>query len=269
MAERVPESNLVHRGLDRVEFFDLTDSGMDGFADTMAPLKAEGRKRVSFHAPVHRPEWFPHVGVTCFFLCEDAGKRELSFRLLGHTLDLAKVWEAEYAVTHLTFGPTDTTDEALACGLARQAVRRMAEMSRNTGIPLDVEFAAYTDSFHHPEAFAAVIEEHPELGICIDIGHTCLGAVKRRRNLLDDVRALAPHARSLHLWNTTGPEHTAKHHHTPLHPSQKPEDGWIDVAAVLDVVRTHNPDVTVIFEYPIPELTAEIQAGYDWVSEML
>lgn len=267
--ERVKEASLIHRGLGRVEFFDLTDEEMEAFERTLAPLAAEGRSKVSFHAPVHRPTWFPHVGVTCFFLSEDEDKRELSFRLLGHTIDLARAWEAEYVVTHLTFGPTDTKNESRAADLASMALERMAGMSRDSGLPIDVEFAAYTDSYHHPETFAAAVGAHSELGICIDVGHTCLGSIKRGRPFLDDIAALAPGARSMHLWNTTGPEHTAMHHHTALHPSQSPTEGWIDLPAAVETVRAHNPDVNVIFEYPITELTPDIQAGYDWVAEMV
>ncbi|MEO5336593.1 MAG: sugar phosphate isomerase/epimerase [Magnetospirillum sp. WYHS-4] len=269
-AERVPEASLIHRGLGRVEFFDLTDAEIAGLDGILSDLAGEGRRAVSFHVPVHRPDWFPQVGVTCYFLSEDAAKRERSFRLVEHTLDLAERFGAEYLVTHLTFGPTDTHDPVRARDLAVEACARFARLSRERGLPIDVEFAAYTDSYNDPATFAAAVTAHPELGLCIDVGHTFLGALKRERDFLGDIRVLAPHARSLHLWNSTGPEHTRLHHHTPLHPSQHPRDGWIDLAAVMEIVLVANPrPPKVIFEYPVAEVTPEIQAGYDWVAGMM
>lgn len=267
--DRKKAANLVHRGLGRVEFFDLTAQRMEGLQATLDVMAGEGRARFSFHAPIIRPEYFPHSGVTSFFLCEDEAKRELSFRLLGHTLEQAARWGAEYAVSHLTFGPTDTKDEATASRLAFEACLRIAEMSRAHSIPVDLEFAAYSASFSNAGAFSEVVRPHRELGVCIDVGHTFLGALKWRRDYLDDIAALVGQARSLHLWNSLGEEHTKHHHHTPLHPSQKPEQGWIDMERTLEFVLAENPGINVIFEYPVERVTAEIQQGYDWISEVV
>src|SRR3989338_1603231 len=111
---REKEACLVHRGLDRVEFFDFTEEKLADLKSTLACFKREGRKRFSFHSPIVRSEYFPYPGVTCFFLCEEPSKQELSFRLLDHTMVHANHWGAEYVVCHLTFNPTDTKDEKTA-----------------------------------------------------------------------------------------------------------------------------------------------------------
>lgn len=270
MTERIAEARLIHRGLGRVEFFDLTAEDLSRLDALKAELAAEGRGKVSFHAPIHRPDWYPEVGVCCYFLCEDEAKRERSFRLLAHTLEQARGHGADYVVTHLTFGPSDSRDPATAARLAEDACARFAGLSRDWDMPIDVEFAAYTDAFNDPATFARTVTAHPELGLCIDVGHTFLGSLLRKRDFLDDIRALAPHARSLHLWNTTGPEHTKLHHHTPLHPDQRSEDGWIDLEEVLGIVMAANiVPPKVIFEYPVEAVTPEIQAGYDWATNIL
>lgn len=267
--DREKEAALIHRGLNRVEFFDLTASELDGLQAVLDSLAGEGRSRFSFHAPVIRPDYFPHSGVTCFFLNEDEAKRQLSFRLLGHTMATAKQRGAEYVVSHLTFGPTDSKDPATAAKLADDACRRMAEMSRNYGLPLDLEFAAYSNAFNRADLFAEAVSRRPELGVCIDIGHTFLGAIRRQRDYLEDIAALAPHTRSLHLWNSLGEEHTKRHHHTPLHPSQKPSEGWIDIENTMALVLHENPQVNIIYEYPVDAVTPEIQEGYDWIAGMV
>ncbi len=263
---RHPEARLIHRGLGRAEFFDLAPEQFAALDTIMAGLGAEGRTRFSFHAPVVRPDYFPFDAVQCFFLSENEARREDSFRVLAHTLDAARAFGAEYAVCHLTYGRTDTRDPETAGRLAHDACARFAEMSRTGGVPLDVEFAGYTDSFHEPASFMDAITPHAELGICIDIGHTFLSALRRGRDYLGDIATLAPRARSMHLWNTTGPECHARRHHVPLHPSQRPQDGWIDVPAAIRIVLDRNPAVRVVFEYPVEIVTRDIQDGYDWVA---
>jgi len=267
--ERVKEAGFIHRGLGRAEFFDFSEAQFAGLQDTLDAMAAEGRERFSFHAPIVRPDYFPHSGVTCYFLSEDRGLRELSFRLLEHTLRAAARWGVDYVVTHLTFGPADTRDEATAQRLAQEACGRIAAMSDAEAVPVDIEFAAYTDAFHSAEQFLHAMAMHPQLGVCIDIGHAFIGARRRGRDYLQDIAALAPRARSLHLWNSLGEEHTRLHHHTPLHPSQQAGDGWIDVEQALRLALGANPDMHVIFEYPVDDVSDEIQAGYDWVAGLV
>ena len=265
---RRPESRLIHRGLGRAEFFDLGSDQFAGLHRILAGLRMEGRTKFSFHAPVIRPEYFPYDGTQCFFLSEDGARRRDSFRVLNQTLSAARDFGADYTVTHLTYGKTDTLVPQTARRLAREACDRFAASSREAGVPLDVEFAGYTDSFHEVDAFLDAVGPHVDLGVCIDIGHAFLGALRRRRDYLADVAALAPRARSMHLWNTTGPECYARHHHVPLHPSQSPNQGWIDVPAVMQTVLAHNPAVHIIFEYPVESITPHTQEGYDWVAAL-
>lgn len=270
MAEtRVAAANLVHRGIGRVEFFDLSESRMADLRPLLDALADEGRESFSFHAPVARPEAFPYPGVTCFYLSDEDALRELSFTLLEGTMQAARRWGAAYVVSHLTYGPKDTEDPATASKLAETACRRMAAMSRQYEVPLDLEFAAYSEAFHRADLFAEVVDEFSELGLCIDVGHAYLGALMRGRDHLDDIAALTGRARSLHLWNTTGPEFTRRNHHAALHPSQRTEDGWLDIERIIEVVARENPGINVIFEYPVEKVTPEIQEGYDWVARLL
>ncbi len=171
-------------------------------------------------------------------------------------------------MTHLTYGPTDSDDPDRAAGLAAEACRRMASIARDACVPIDIEFAAYTDAFHRPGDFASAVDPFPELGICLDVGHAALGAMLRGRDVVQDVALLAPKARSMHLWNTLGPAHTKKFHHTPLHPDQRPENGWLEIPLLVETALTAAPNMQVIFEYPVVEVSPKIQAGYDWIEDI-
>jgi len=261
----VPEASLLHRGLGHVEFFDYPRKAMDTLKRKYAELKKNGYKGLSFHAPMPRPAFFPFAGVSCFFLNENPDNRTLSFRLVEETLQHARSWQADYIVTHLTFGKTDTANPDTALDLADKACIKLAALSEQYAMPIHLEFAAYTPSFNSPEQFAGIISQYSELGICLDVGHTMLGARLHGRDYLGDIRILAPQTMSLHLWNTRGEDQT----HIPLHPSQLPSEGWIDIEQTLKIVLACNPRITTIFEYPVNQLTPEVQAGYDWVEEMV
>jgi hypothetical protein len=267
--ERAPAAGLLHRGLGRVEFFDYARGDLEALSGALEGLAGEGRSAFSFHAPIVRPGYFPFPGEACFFLNEDPAKRALSFGLLGDTLTEAGRWGAEYVVTHLTYGPSDTLERPLALRLAGEACARLASLSREAEVPVDIEFAAYSPAFDRPEDFLAVVAEHPELGLCLDVGHAFVGAERRQADFLAEVATLAPWARSLHLWNSRGLDHTRRHGHVPLHPSQRPAEGWIDMERVLDRVLEGNPMVRVVFEYPVLAMTPEIEAGYDWIAELV
>ncbi len=259
------EACLLHRGLGRVEFFDYPLDAMQALREHYSELAAKGRPGLSFHAPMPRPKDYRFSGITCFFLNERAEHREISFRAVEETLRHARDWSADYVVTHLTFGKADTANPETAVELAADACERLARMSRRYEIPINIEFAAYTRAFNDPRHFVQALSEHPELGICLDTGHAMLGARLHGRDYLDDIRILAPHTRSMHLWNTKDGSGI----HTPLHPSQSPADGWIDVGETLRTVLTHNPRTSIIFEYPVTKVTPDIQAGYDWIGELV
>lgn len=264
-----PPAALLHRGIEHVEFFDLSVPQFADLRTLIDRFADEGRTTFSFHTPVVRPAEFQDPGIACFYLCENEERRERSFRLLGATLAEARRWGAEYAVTHLTYGPTDCRDAETAEALAKSACRRMAEMSAAAGVRLDIEFAAYSDGFHQADRFAEIVGSHPELGICIDIGHLFIGAALRNRDFYSDLDFLRPAARSMHLWNTKGPDHHDEYGHTPLHPGQDPGDGWIDVEKTLRRVLHNNDAIQLVFEYPVDEVSPEIQAGYDWIGELV
>ena len=91
------------------------------------------------------------------------------------------------------------------------------------------------------------------------------GAHIHKRDYFDDIAILAPHTRSMHLWNTR----CEVHDHIPLHPSQSPLDGWIDLEKTLEIVLIQNPSSAIVFEYPVVEVTPDIQEGYDWIESVV
>jgi sugar phosphate isomerase/epimerase len=82
---------------------------------------------------------------------------------------------------------------------------------------------------------------------------------------------IAPFVGSVHLWNTRNPDDYKAFRHIPVHPSQKPEEGWADIARLLKDLGF--APSAIIFESPrnYPEELGDYdyQDGVKWVKELL
>ncbi len=261
--ERVKAAGLLHTGLDRYEVFDFQGEKL-GKLKTF--LKAKKRP-FSFHVPFFRPSYFPHAGVSTFFLNDSQKKRELSFQLLNSTLHYAKGWEADFVVTHLVW-KDDSKNRRKVTNLVCNTKSRFSEFSDVYNIPINIEFGGYSGYFHEPIQFVELVSDNPLLGICIDIGHTFLISKCRKRNFFKDVETLAPQTKSIHVWNTKGLDQCKKYNHIPVHPSQKAGDGWIDIKKTLEIILDYNKDCDIVFEYNhtyFDSIPDKVKEGMNWV----
>ena len=83
---------------------------------------------------------------------------------------------------------------------------------------------------------------------------------------------MAPHTKSIHVWNTKGLDHCKEHNHVPVHPSQKTKDGWVDIKKTLEIILSHNKDCDIIFEYNhtyYDNIPGEVKEGMEWVREIV
>jgi sugar phosphate isomerase/epimerase len=259
-----PPANRIHEGLGRSELFDFAPARLPGAREWLG----RERRPFSIHAPLVRPPGFAGEPVAVFFLSEDRARRQSSFALVEATLGQAREWGAEYVVAHLNWRE-DSDDLGTAERLADDAAARLSGLSEEYGVPVHLECGGYTGAFHRPEQWSALARQFPALGLCLDIGHLALVARLRGRAPERDLEVLAPHARSIHLWNTRGPDHYRAHHHVPVHPSQRPADGWIDIPRALGIVLGARPGCPLIFEYAwAPAEEAWAREGMAWVAAL-
>lgn len=260
--ERVKEAGAIHHGQGRYEAFDYPAEGLDG----LRAFLNEQKLPFSFHAPLVRPHYFPYSGVTSFFINDDDERRKLTFELMEQSARDAKEWGAEYMVCHLTWRE-DTREEAKAWRLAHQGAEWLSGLAESTEVPIHIEFAGYAGAFYKPEHLVEVVSKYPNLGICIDTGHAFICSQLWGRDYLDDIETMAPYAKSMHLWNTKGFEHWKSHGHVPLHPSQSPKEGWLDMVKTLEISFGHKKDLSLIHEYRIGDTEDGIKEGFDWIRE--
>lgn len=262
------EEGILDNGLHRGEFYNFPEAELPA-------LKRELRRHdlaMSIHAPLHRLDWYPDPP-TWSYLCDvDKENRELTMKMIAGTMDQAEDFGAEYVVVHF---PTPTSDgsgadQAKLEAIAWRSLDWLAELSVRRNMPIHTEGVG-ASPFLNAEFLGAALSEYKVLRYCFDAGHMQLASQSAGFDLYGFAEQIAPHVGSIHLWNTRSAQDYETFHHIAVHPSQSPEEGWVDIARMLKILG--QPSCVIILEsahqYP-PELgDYDYRDGVEWVKELL
>jgi sugar phosphate isomerase/epimerase len=258
-------------GLRRGEFYHFPVDDLQALRDK---IRSE-RLAASIHTPLVAPEWYPNPP-TWAFLCDlDEGKRKLNLRMVRETLGMAQQFGVEYIVVHYPSpSAADNSGASLETQreIATDSARLLAELSTEYDVPIHLEGFG-PSPFLSTKFLIEVMEQFPCLRYCFDTGHMWLAY---RRDGLDFscfAEEIAPYLGSIHLWNTRGLEDYYSYRHIPVHPSQKPEDGWVDIPAILGTLLDKAGSKPVVLEsgyrYPAELGGYDYREGVRWVKEVL
>jgi sugar phosphate isomerase/epimerase len=219
-----------------------------------------------FHDPLPRlpSDDFP------FLTDPDEEKRWRTLDSMHRTMETAVAYGAEYVVGHIPsviWEPQPALSDNKIVELAHRSCDQLSEWSRESNIPFALENVGPNPYFFHFEAFVDVMRAFPDLEFCLDIGHLHLMSVYAGLDSLQFASAMAPYTTIVHIYNAT-PEMYRKYHHVPVHPSQRPQDGWADVVSILGcVLRGRRGDLTLVFEYSPQYRASEVflKEGIEWV----
>lgn len=207
-----------------------------------------------------------------FLTDPDEEKRWRTLDSMYRTMQTAVRYQAEYVIGHIPsviWEPRPALTEEKILQLAHNSCDQLSSWSRESGIPFVLENVGPNPYFFRVSAFVEVLEAHPELRFCLDIGHLHLMSVYAGYDPLRFATELAPHTTIVHIYNTT-PEMYRKYHHVPAHPSQRTEDGWADILGILSYVLLNAKNaLTLVFEYS-PQYPASekfVREGIEWVKE--
>jgi sugar phosphate isomerase/epimerase len=252
----------LNRALNGYQVFDF------GVAD-LRELRSRLYSMPSFsiHAPLPTPANYPAHASTSFLLDPDPTKRQATLDMLRRTVNVAAQWGAQYVVVHFGGLHSDGLSRAEVLSLARDAAGQLNTLSREHGVSLHIEYAAYNPSFAQPQELAELVSGHAGLDVCLDVGHARVGAQMLGLDEWQVVEVLAPYTQSMHLWTLRTRQDVRRYSHTPVHPTLAPAGGWLDIPRVLDMVLRHNPACDLVFESDsIFEPDADWQAeGEAWV----
>jgi len=262
---------ILENGLGRGEFYHLR-------AEELPLLKREILSHdleVSIHCPLVKPDWYPDPP-TWAFLCDvEKEKRELNFRMIGETMELAGDFGTQYVVVHFP-SPPSTEVKGMSYSelhdIALDSGHRLALLSEEYGIPIHIEGFG-PSPFLTVDFIAEVLSRFPVLRYCFDSGHMNLSARRDGFNLYQFAADVAPYVGSVHLWNNRGMDDYIAFRHIPVHPSQSPEEGWADIARILEAIMKGRHSLPVIFEspgwYPKALGDYDYRDGVRWVKKLL
>ncbi|MBM4444172.1 MAG: sugar phosphate isomerase/epimerase [Chloroflexi bacterium] len=262
---------ILSNGLRRGEFYNFPP-------DSLPELRREiGRHNLlaSIHAPLTRLSWYP-TPPTISFLCDvDPELRLLSLKMIQETMELAQDFGAEYVVVHFPVPPS-TPVRGIGYDELRDVAWRsavaLADISRKHGLPIHIEGFG-PSIFLTPDFIVEVTSRLEGLHYCFDIGHMHIAARRDGFSLYEFARKLAPHIGSVHMWNNRGIRDYLTFGHIPIHPSQRPEDGWVDIDRILRLIIAGNPDCRIILEsssrYPEALGGHDFRDGVEWTKDLI
>jgi sugar phosphate isomerase/epimerase len=219
-----------------------------------------------FHDPLPRLPSFDYP----FLTDPDDEKRWRTLDSMYRTMETAVAYGAEYVVGHIPsviWEPQPALSDAKIVEIAHRSCDRLSRWSRDSGIPFVLENVGPNPYFFHFDAFVGVMKAFPNLEFCLDIGHLHLMSVYAGFDSLEFASAMAPYTTIVHIYNAT-PEMYRKYHHVPVHPSQRPQEGWADIVSILGCVLSGGRgDLTLVFEYSPQYRAGEmfVKEGIEWV----
>ncbi len=225
------------------------------------------------HAPLVRPDWYPDPPTVSFLCNVNSEDRKLTMRMIEEAASQAQDIGAEYLLVHFPSPCEDASGESERKleYIAWKSCDWLAELSAKRGIPIVAEGVGASQHLR-ADLLAKMFSEYPVLRFCYDVGHMKLASLVRNLDPYEFAQAVKPFTIEVHLWNIRGREDYRRYHHIPVHPSQKPEEGWMDVRRIIEIFGERE-DVFFILESPssFPEefgnLSFEESVG--WVRELL
>ncbi|MFN8532337.1 MAG: TIM barrel protein [Dehalococcoidia bacterium] len=258
-------------GLHRAELFVF---GREELPEVQRALDDQAAS-FSIHAPVPRPVDYPYPPTWTFLNYADEGRRNVYFNLVQETVECAAEIGAEYVVVHFP-GPITQACEEIGLGrlldVANQSADRLAELSARAGVPIHIEGFG-PSPFLTSEFILGVLDRHPNLAYCFDVAHNHIAHQRADFTYYEFLDELMPRIGSVHLWQTRHYDDYATYRHIPLHPTQRPEEGWVDIERVVRTVHAARPTAPFVMEFPgwfpDPWQHLDYREGVRWLQEIL
>jgi len=163
----------------------------------------------------------------------------------------------------------DAYPVALLKEVLEEVFERLEGMAKAYGIGILLEQDAIPTVFTANDLLPRLFEKYGKVKACLDIGrlHFQSGA-DEAFNSLQFAEKMAPFTQHVHLWDCNPSLNISGHH--PVLPHLRPEDGWVDVAAYLDIIFKAGNDITILFEHRSDLISDEqLEECYNMIYSLL
>jgi sugar phosphate isomerase/epimerase len=181
-----------------------------------------------------------------------------SLAIVQRTVEAASDVAAPYVVVHFPSSYVENSRIPPLSGQAeriRQAGLALSQLSESTGIQILVENMSFNPNFGTAEDYCGFLSAFPLLGMCLDLGHAHIS--RHAGDVYTFTSAVAPFVRSVHLYNTQ--RNCPTRRHSVPSPEKRPDDGWMDLPRLLDLLGGCGCLEFVVFEYILPEVVPTAQ----------
>jgi sugar phosphate isomerase/epimerase len=236
---------------------------------SLLKLSREKGIKISYHAPIfHQVD---HAAT--YYLSRNFRLREATFEILEINMKMAQSLPSDYVVIHFTSKTMkneeyESYEEMIK--IAKRSVKRLSKLSENYGLKINLEYASYGDKFRDPDDWIELVKEYDNVGICLDIGQLFVNCKLQGCDFYEKLEEILPYTNVVHIWNVKEEDDLEKFGYIPVHPSQKPEEGWIDIERSLEIIKDQNREIPIIFEpnfsYSGEEYFSE---GINWVNSIM
>ena len=223
--------------------------------------------KLSYHAPVfHQTD--PTI---TYYINSNFRLREATFEILEINLKMAQALPTDYVVIHLAGSVAeDNITDAEMQYYAKLSVKRINMLSEEYELPIVIEYTAHNTRFDRPDDFIEVIKDYPKISLCIDLAHLSSTCQLYGLDYFTELEKMLPYAKAINAWTGTSRESMKTHKYIPVHPSQDPNEGWIDIEKTINLALSYNEDMYIIFEPNFEYKGQEyFEEGVNWINNMV
>ncbi|MEU9774294.1 TIM barrel protein [Streptomyces sp. NPDC047968] len=259
LADRDDFAALLAYRPDLVEFY--------GYPGSALPRIARFCARHGIRPALHTPVPYEGAAAPRRFAPTGPDPREAAaaLRMTAATVRCAADLGALHVVVHFPSPyppyPQDGFEQA-----GQDFLAATAALAREHGVSVLVENLSAHPLLRTPRQYHRALAGHPELGLCLDLGHAhLLGPQHAAPAGFADL--FGTRVRSMHVYETTAARYP-RHGHEPANRGGTPAGGFLGLPALLPgLLRRTRPAALVMEHEPVPPGSEPAVA--DWLRELI
>lgn len=208
-----------------------------------------------------------------YYLSKNFRLRDANFEVLEANLKMITCMSVEYVVIH--FFSDKVRDESYESdeefkNIVKRSLTRLEKLAEKYKIQINLEYSSMIEEYMDIVEFVSLIKERDSLGINLDIGELYLRSLEEKSNFFEKLDFVLKHANVIRLYNVKSREDFLSHGYIPVNPDQDPEDGWIDVKRVINIIKSQKIEIPIILESNIGYGGEDyFRQGVEWLDELL
>lgn len=221
----------------------------------------------------HLPIYYQSNPKDTYYMSKNFRLRNANFEILEANLKMIKGLKVDYVVIH--FLSTQIENEKYDnledfINIAKKSLNRLNILAKEYCVKINIEYSSQILEYSSPKYWIDLVSGYEGLGLCLDLGELYFRSKERNRDFFKELQLMLKKVNIIHLYNAIDRQDVEKFGYIPINPSQKNEDGWIDIEKVVKYIKLEERKIPIIldpnFEYKGEEYFRD---GATWLNSML